>query len=128
MLHALLLLALFLPQQTVKKYPQPDPKCLYQRISDGSKLENTCDALIVDVAYKNGQGTHTVLQKGDVLSLRTPPLKVFACTLGQGEPSAAPDHRVHPGFKTDQYVCLSQELIFPAYREPIAPDTTGQAQ
>ena len=125
MLHALLLLALFLPQQTVKKYPQPDPKCLYQRISDGSKLENTCDALIVDVAYKNGQGTHTVLQKGDVLSLRTPPLKVFACTLGQGEPSAAPDHRVHPGFKTNQYVCLSQELVFPAYQEP---DITGQAQ
>ena len=117
MIHLILGLALFLPHTVVKRYPQPDPKCLYQWISDESKLENTCDALVIDIAYKNGQGTHTVLQKGDVITLRTPPLRIFACTLGQGEPSAAPDHMVHPGFKTGQYACLSQELVFPAYQE-----------
>lgn len=106
-----LLALLFMPQQVIKRYPQPDQKCLYQWISKPSTLENTCTtALVVDVAYKNGRGIHTILHKDETLELGKPPIKVFSCYLGQGEPSAAPDHRVHPGFKNDKYSCLTQEL------------------
>ena len=126
MLHAFLLLALFLPRTVVKQYPKPDPACLYQWISDPPKIENRCETpLVVDMAYKNGLGVHTVLMKGDVWPLAAPPLKIFVCTFGQGVASTSADHMVHPGFKTNQYVCLSQELVFPAYQEP---DITGQAQ
>lgn len=111
---SLILLGIFLPHTVVKRFPYPDPKCLYNWISDGSKIENICPAaIVIDVAYKNGKGTHTILEKGSVLTLDKPPLRLFACTVNQGVPSAAPDHLVHPGFKTDQYVCMEQQLVFP---------------
>ena len=116
MFGLLLAATMFLPHQVARQYPKPDPACFYEWISDASMIENRCDApMVIDVAYKNGLGTHTILKKGDVLQMRKPPVKVFFCTAGKGVPSAAPDHYVHPGFKTEGYACLSQELEFPPY-------------